>query len=733
MKKKGVLILLSVLLMLAAVGCGDREENGAEREVVLTGELVPTAEFVQISLPLEEFDDYVWSKDTVYYLQNEWLQEEGTLKSSLYRASVTGSEAPELIYENDVDTPPVIRFTMDAEGNMYWLERFYNDGNDNHYQIRKMDKDLEEQYCYTLDEKEFWLDDFSVYVCGMETDDNGNLIVWDISKNIYLLDADGHYLGKDEIKTMNTSKVVNAGEQGLYFWENDAAGDGKLTLQRVDFEKGVLGQMLHADLGNCLNGTENYTLLSGNGSGMLFSTDSRLYAYDLTTKETIELLVWADENVNIDGYDVEEIVFHSAQENAEPEQKMMVLIYDYRSSLYELAEITYIDKGYVQERETVILGTARSYGIDSWVKKFNRTNKEYRIEIQKYESLTEFTDILMYNPDEVPDVLDVSLSSADMLNRKNLLVDLEPYFKKSSVVNKKDIIDQIWEAGCYNKTLTSIMNGFSFMTCVTTADSISEKGWSYDDFFDLEEAYQESRPLETYTAMSVWNMLTTTCIDDYIDWNNGTCDFESGDFKELLIRLKEADYVTTDFTGLESEQVNQFLAGDYLVKRDSYSAPYDYKKLQNQYAGKVKNVGYPTGNGSACYLISPQMQLGIYSQSDNKDGAWAFIEYLLSEEGQDWYGEEYHAFPVREDAFDTYLSRSYARTRNYEYDEPDETAEKEIRKMLKYAKPAQDGNAGKITIIINEELQAYLDNAKTAEQTAAIIQSRVQMYLDETF
>lgn len=144
-------------------------------------------------------------------------------------------------------------------------------------------------------------------------------------------------------------------------------------------------------------------------------------------------------------------------------------------------------------------------------------------------------------------------------------------------------------------------------------------------------------------------------------------------------------------------------------------------------------MGYPTGNGSACYLISPQMQLGIYSQSDNKDGAGAFIEYLLSEEGQDWYGEEYHAFPVREDAFDTYLSRSYARTRNYEYDEPDETAEKEIRKMLKYAKPAQDGNAGKITIIINEELQAYLDNAKTAEQTAAIIQSRVQMYLDETF
>lgn len=581
MKEKGVLILLSVLLMLAAVGCGNREENGAEWEVVLTGELVPTAEFAQISLPLEEFDDYVWNKDTVYYLQNEWLQEEGTLKSSLYRASVTGSEAPKLIYENEVDTPPVIRFTMDVEGNMYWLERFYNDGNDNHYQIRKIDKDLEEKYCYTLDEKEFRLDDFSVYVCGMETDDNGNLIVWDISKNIYLLDADGHYLGKDEIKTMNTSKVVNAGEQGLYFWENDAAGDGKLTLQKVDFEKGALGQMLHADLGNCLNGTENYTLLSGNGSGLLFSTDSRLYAYDLNTKETTELLAWADENVNIGGYDVEEIVFHSAQENAEPEQEMTVLIYDYRSSLYELAEITYIDKGYVQERETVILGTARSYGIDSWVKKFNRANKEYRIEIQKYESLTEFTDILMYNPDEVPDVLDVSMSSADMLNSKNLLVDLEPYFKKSSVVNKKDIIDQIWEAGCYNKTLTSIMNGFSFMTCVTTADSISEKGWSYDDFFDLEEVYQESRPLETYTAMSVWNMLATTCIDDYIDWNNGTCDFESGDFKKLLIRLKEADYVATDFTGLESEQVNQFLTGDYLVKRDSYSAPYDYKKLQN--------------------------------------------------------------------------------------------------------------------------------------------------------
>lgn len=40
-------------------------------------------------------------------------------------------------------------------------------------------------------------------------------------------------------------------------------------------------------------------------------------------------------------------------------------------------------------------------------------------------------------------------------------------------------------------------------------------------------------------------------------------------------------------------------------------------------------------------------------------------------------------------------------------------------------------NADEITSIINEELQAYFAGDKTVAQTAAIIQNRVQLYLDE--
>lgn len=474
--------------------------------------------------------------------------------------------------------------------------------------------------------------------------------------------------------------------------------------------------------------TENYKLLGGDENGFLISTTNKLWQYDIRTGKAEELLNWQDGNVNIDGYNVEKIIV------AEPD--MTVLCYDYALDEYEIAEISYVDKAYVKERKTVVLGAAHSFAVKPWVKKFNRSNKDYVVVIKEYENITQFTDVLLYNREEIPDLLDISWSSAEMLNSKNLLVDLEPYFNESEVVGKEDLMEQVWEAGCYQGVLTSIMNGFSFQTCLTTADTISEDGWTYEDFFALEDACPESRPLQTYTEIGVWKFLQTAGVNDYADWESRTCSFTSPEFMELLTQLKELAYVTADQSRVEYETdtAQQFLSGEFLIQTGNYGSPYFIKSMLKEYNGKVKNVGYPTKDGSPCYLMNPQMQLGIYSQSENKDGAWAFIEYLLSEEMQDWYGAENNIFPVRKEAFETYLSRSYSRTRgDGEYDKYITKTKKIIQRMLKYAQPQKDGDAGKITEIIYEELQAYFADTRTAKETADIIQSRVQLYLDETF
>lgn len=52
------------------------------------------------------------------------------------------------------------------------------------------------------------------------------------------------------------------------------------------------------------------------------------------------------------------------------------------------------------------------------------------------------------------------------------------------------------------------------------------------------------------------------------------------------------------------------------------------------------------------------------------------------------------------------------------------------KELVKGAQP-YPYEMGKIRMIIEEELGAFLEGQKTAEETAKVIDSRVQLYLDE--
>lgn len=213
MRKKIISILLAGTLLLGVAGCANTgDESGEDKEVVLTGEMVPVASFNEVNLAMSEFSDYAWVGDTFIYLKNEWWSEDEMLKSTLCRVSATGNEEPEVLYENQVGEPSLIRFTIDDDGNMYWLERFYHDGNENHYQVRKVDENLQEQYCYTLDENAFELENFLAYVNDVYVDCDGNLVITDVNNQVYFLDAEGKFMGKDVLGLSTIDNFVNARE-----------------------------------------------------------------------------------------------------------------------------------------------------------------------------------------------------------------------------------------------------------------------------------------------------------------------------------------------------------------------------------------------------------------------------------------------------------------------------------------------------------------------------------------
>ena len=126
----------------------------------------------------------------------------------------------------------------------------------------------------------------------------------------------------------------------------------------------------------------------------------------------------------------------------------------------------------------------------------------------------------------------------------------------------------------------------------------------------------------------------------------------------------------------------------------------------------------------------------INSDSKNKEGAWDFLEYLLSEEYQKLLRE---GFPVRKDCIEIYLNDMYDPYVKFSEDigEASEYGSREeniarMREMLDAA-VFNDwrGKINPLRDIIYEEVQMYFAGDATLDETVNKIQNRVQLYLDE--
>lgn len=148
--------------------------------------------------------------------------------------------------------------------------------------------------------------------------------------------------------------------------------------------------------------------------------------------------------------------------------------------------------------------------------------------------------------------------------------------------------------------------------------------------------------------------------------------------------------------------------------------------------------------------------MGLSSKSDKKDGAWEFMKTMISKEYQDSFSDERGGgwgFPVRKDAlekqFEKDMAPEYYEDENGEKVEQPKTTwgwddfEMEIMaatqeevdgvKALIVSAEKLPGNSNdeQLTNIITEESAPFFKGQKTAKDTAAVIQNRIQIYVNE--
>ena len=248
----------------------------------------------------------------------------------------------------------------------------------------------------------------------------------------------------------------------------------------------------------------------------------------------------------------------------------------------------------------------------------------------------------------------------------------------------------------------------------------------------------------------------------FIDFKNGTCDFESGDFPRFLRLLQtlpadSEEYAKTSplASASKSEQVRQIQDGRVILYRVRTSAPvFEYLQTKLYCAdGEAVPIGYPT-SGFSGNIVRAETSWIVTSFSEHPDAAWELLKSIVRERNADNLP---HCTALISD-FDRNAEEHYGieyifyydgSTDGKPYDPENPTRDSDLSSpgvVARYTEEDHErlkawiGSAGtplvsqvpeQVQAIIDEEISAYLGGVGTDQECANKIQSRVSIWLAE--
>lgn len=227
-----------------------------------------------------------------------------------------------------------------------------------------------------------------------------------------------------------------------------------------------------------------------------------------------------------------------------------------------------------------------------------------------------------------------------------------------------------------------------------------------------------------------------------IDWERGESHLTEQPFLDLLAFARE--YADTGKYG-KDEFMDCLADGKIAGIELRISNPGQMNLVKSCFRGEGTLIGYPRKSGNGIYLYASLLYMN--RNASNKEGAADFLRYLLSEEGQQKYAEygefaETRGFVVRRSVNEQvleYYQQSVTNPPGYNSDsrgyfwERAALDEEQIGQLWWLMDNAVSDNvrAAELWPIVEEELQPYFNGDRSAEQAAATLNSRVQLYLDE--
>lgn len=387
------------------------------------------------------------------------------------------------------------------------------------------------------------------------------------------------------------------------------------------------------------------------------------------------------------------------------------------------------------------------------VVEFNRENSAYQIQIHDYfvESGNWEAGLLRLQTELItgsgPDIL---YDPFEEWSASGFLVDLYPFLDSDNELSRTDFFTNVLRAQEINDSLTTISSGFIILTMIGTVDTlghIEQTSWTPQEMLRLLE--DNNQMLEPFGAwMDKENFISIMIQfsgDDYINWSTGEANLDSDEFIQLLNIATLLPGFDDSMGRNDSDYVSEFerlYRGEQLLTINLLGRP-DLYQVYSVGWGGVYSLGVPTFEGGRHIIQPKEGRLGINISSTHADEAWLFLRRFLMPEFEVEGG-----FPTRIDSYDKLIEEFmtpiivggtetprlhftfgaggdvplYAMTQ----DEADS-----LRSIIDSAIPIGRSVRDELWNQISADLQVLYSGGRSVEDTARIIQNRVQIYLSE--
>ena len=485
----------------------------------------------------------------------------------------------------------------------------------------------------------------------------------------------------------------------------------------------------------------------GKSYQLLLAGTSGVYGMNLDGSGAVKILDFVDSDLDI-------TAMTSIAEM--DDERLAVVVSDLTgTALVEI--LTKVDPETLANRKTITLG---SYYLDYEVRKqvfaFNKQSQDVRISIEdysKYDSEAGGEGMTKLNTDiasgSAPDILVLSgVMPVKSYISKGVFEDLTPYFEQDEEISGNQYLTNVLDAFKTDGKMYAIAPSFYVNAIVGKTEDIGDgSGLTLDAVEQMvkDKGMDPTRVFGVCTREDVLYQALELCGGQFIDWDQSTCKFDTPEFKRLLEFVAQFPAKIPD--DMEEDTSADYRSGKSLLLRQSIGTFDEYVNLRYGVFGTdITMTGFPSQTpGNA--VIFPQLELAVNASSSEKDACWSFVRRFLLDDYQKSL-EMY--WPVSINALDEMANKAMEPV--YYMDEFGNQVEDhiivniggedielprisdtEVDQMYAFLKGLEseayfDSN---VENIIVEEAAAFFEGQKSADDVAGVIQSRVQIYINE--